>query len=153
MKGIYNTCAKHTQINKQASVARILFAGFFGIFSNSVNKVLLDAQITEVETRVHLIFEQKKRIAQLHLNKFCWTRKLCKFFTQFSQIFKFDNLNWYSYQAFRVIFYWVVMHCGKLCITIENFGEKISSLSFESLCCPRKSAPGSFMLKKLGIRL
>ena len=30
LKGIYNTCAIHTQVNRQASVARILFAGFFG---------------------------------------------------------------------------------------------------------------------------
>ena len=44
IKGIYNTCAIHTQVNRQASVARILFAGFFGIFS-SINKILLDAQI------------------------------------------------------------------------------------------------------------
>ena len=29
LKGIYNTCAIHTQVNRQASVARILFAGFF----------------------------------------------------------------------------------------------------------------------------
>ena len=45
LKGIYNTCAIHTQVNRQASVARILFAGFFGIFSTSINKILLDAQI------------------------------------------------------------------------------------------------------------
>ena len=37
----------HTQLNKQASVARILFAGFFGKFSTSINKNLLDAQINE----------------------------------------------------------------------------------------------------------
>ena len=37
----------HTQVNRQASVARILFAGFFGIFSTSINKILLDAQIKE----------------------------------------------------------------------------------------------------------
>ena len=37
LKGIYNTCAIHTQVNKQASVARILFAGFFGLFSTSMN--------------------------------------------------------------------------------------------------------------------
>ena len=47
LKGIYNTCAIHTQVNRQASVARILFAGFFGIFSSSINKILLDAQIKE----------------------------------------------------------------------------------------------------------
>ena len=39
LKGIYNTCAIHTQVNRQASVARILFAGFFGIFSSSINKI------------------------------------------------------------------------------------------------------------------
>ena len=39
-KGIYNTCAIHTQVNRQASVASILFAGFFGIFSSSINKIL-----------------------------------------------------------------------------------------------------------------
>ena len=37
LKGIYNTCAIHTQVNKQASVARILFAELFGIFSTSIN--------------------------------------------------------------------------------------------------------------------
>ena len=45
LKGIYITCAIHTQVNKQAGVARILFAGFFGIISTSINKILLDAQI------------------------------------------------------------------------------------------------------------
>ena len=43
LKGIYSTCAIHTQVNKQASVARIIIAGFFGIFSISTNKILLDA--------------------------------------------------------------------------------------------------------------
>ena len=47
LKRIYKTCAIHTQLNKQASVARILFAGFFGMFSTSINKILLDAQISE----------------------------------------------------------------------------------------------------------
>ena len=28
---LFNTCAIHTQVNKQASVARILYAGFFGM--------------------------------------------------------------------------------------------------------------------------
>ena len=32
LKGIYNTCTIHTQVNRQASVARILFAGIFGNF-------------------------------------------------------------------------------------------------------------------------
>ena len=48
LKGIYNTCAIHTQV----SVARILLAGFFGIFSSSVNKILLDAQIKEYNTKI-----------------------------------------------------------------------------------------------------
>ena len=52
LKGIYNTCAIHTQVNKQASVARKLFAGFFGIFSASKNKVFLDAQIKEYNTKL-----------------------------------------------------------------------------------------------------
>ena len=52
LKGIYNRCAIHTQVNRQASVARILFAGFFGIFSSSINKILLDAQIKEYNTKL-----------------------------------------------------------------------------------------------------
>ena len=52
LKGIYNTCAIHTQENRQASVARILFAGFFGIFSSSISKLLLDAQIKEYKTKL-----------------------------------------------------------------------------------------------------
>ena len=52
LKEIYNTCALHTQVNRQASVARILFAGFFGIFSSSLNKKLLDAQIKEYNTKI-----------------------------------------------------------------------------------------------------
>ena len=47
MKGIYNTCATQTQVNRQASVARVLFAGIFGIFLTSINKILLDAQIKD----------------------------------------------------------------------------------------------------------
>ena len=42
----------YTQVNRQASVARILFAGFFGIFSSSINKILLDAQIKEYNTKI-----------------------------------------------------------------------------------------------------
>ena len=52
LKEIYNTCAKQTQIYKQASVARILFAGFFGIFSTSINKILLDNRIKEYNTKL-----------------------------------------------------------------------------------------------------
>ena len=51
LKGIYNTCAIHTQVNRQASVATILFAGFFGFFSSSINKTLLDAQTKEYNTK------------------------------------------------------------------------------------------------------
>ena len=52
LKRIYNTCAIHTQVNRQASVARILFAGFFRIFSSSNNKILLDAQIKEYNQKI-----------------------------------------------------------------------------------------------------
>ena len=52
LKGTYNTCAIHTQVNRQASVARRLFAGFFGIFSTSINKILSDAQIKEYNTKL-----------------------------------------------------------------------------------------------------
>ena len=52
LKGIYNSCAIHTQVNRQASVARILFAGFFGIFSSSIIKTLLDKQIKEYNTKL-----------------------------------------------------------------------------------------------------
>ena len=47
LKEINKTCPIYTQVSKQASVPRILFAGFFGIFSTSINKILLDAQIEE----------------------------------------------------------------------------------------------------------
>ena len=52
LKRTYNTCAMHTQVNRQASVARILFAGFFGVFSTSINKRLLDAQIIAYNTKI-----------------------------------------------------------------------------------------------------
>ena len=52
LKEIYKTCEIHTQVNRQASVARILFAGFFGFFSTSMNKILLDAQIKEYNTKI-----------------------------------------------------------------------------------------------------
>ena len=52
LKGIYNTCAIHTQVDKQPSVARIFFAGFFGIFSTSIDKNLLDAEISEYKKRL-----------------------------------------------------------------------------------------------------
>ena len=52
LKGIYNTCATHTQVHRQASVPRKLFAGFFGIFSSSINKILLDAQIKENNRKI-----------------------------------------------------------------------------------------------------
>ena len=53
LKGIFNTCAIHTQVNRrQASVARVLFAGFFGTFSSSINKIVLDAQIKAFNTKI-----------------------------------------------------------------------------------------------------
>ena len=45
-------CYTHTQLNRQASVARILFAGFFGIFSSSIKKILLAAQTKEYNTKI-----------------------------------------------------------------------------------------------------
>ena len=62
LKGIYKTCAIHTQVSRQASVARIIFAGFFGIFSTSINKLLSDAQIKEYKT--------KQSTAQTHMTNF-----------------------------------------------------------------------------------
>ena len=44
---IYNTCAIHTQIKRQPSVARIFFARFFGIFLTSFNRIFLEAQISK----------------------------------------------------------------------------------------------------------
>ena len=52
LKGIYKTCGIHTQVNRQANVARIIFSGFFGIFSTSINKIFLDAQIKEYNTKL-----------------------------------------------------------------------------------------------------
>ena len=66
LKGIYNTCAIHTQVNRQASVARKLFKGFFGIFSSSINKILLDAQIKEYNTKIST--RQKKFYDEEHIN-------------------------------------------------------------------------------------
>ena len=52
-KGIYKTCAMHTpQVNKQAIVARILFAVFLRIFSTSINEILLDAQIKKYNNKL-----------------------------------------------------------------------------------------------------
>ena len=51
-KVIYNTCAIHTQVNKRGSVAQLLFAGFFVIFSTSMNEIFLDAQIKEYNTKL-----------------------------------------------------------------------------------------------------
>ena len=52
LKGIYNTCAIHTEVNRQASVARLLFAGFVGKSSTSINKIFLDAQTKEYNTKL-----------------------------------------------------------------------------------------------------
>ena len=70
LKGVYNTCAIHTQVNRQASVARILFAGFFGILSTSINKIRLDAQIkkynTKLSTTPNTYDEPHKNINTIH---------------------------------------------------------------------------------------
>ena len=52
---IYITCAIHTQVKRQASVVRILSSGFFGIFTTSINKKLLDARIKEYNTKISKI--------------------------------------------------------------------------------------------------
>ena len=52
LNGTYITCAIHTQVNRQASVACILFAGLFGKFSTSINKTLLDAQTKEDNIKI-----------------------------------------------------------------------------------------------------
>ena len=52
IKRIYKTCTIHTQVKKQASLPRILFAGFFGIFSTSINKILREAQISKYKKKL-----------------------------------------------------------------------------------------------------
>ena len=69
LKGIYNPCAIHTQVNRQASVARKLFAGFFGTFSTSINKTLLDFQKKEYkqnyqQNRTHMMNRKIKQMYQ-----------------------------------------------------------------------------------------
>ena len=49
LKRIYNTCAIQLQVIKQASVARILFAGFFGIFTTSINTILLMLRLANIK--------------------------------------------------------------------------------------------------------
>ena len=44
-------CDKNAQVNRQACLARILFARFFRIFS-TINKILLDAQIREYDKKL-----------------------------------------------------------------------------------------------------
>ena len=53
LKGILKTCAIHTQVNRQASVARILLAGSTATFSTSVIEILLDAQISEYNKTIY----------------------------------------------------------------------------------------------------
>ena len=72
LKEIYNTCATHTQtqVSNPASVARILFAGFCGILSTSINKILLDAQINEYnknyqQHKMHMIIHETTKIQHL----------------------------------------------------------------------------------------
>ena len=42
-KETYNTSSIYKPVNTQASVAKKVIAGFFGIFSPSINRLLLDA--------------------------------------------------------------------------------------------------------------
>ena len=51
LKGIYNTCAIHT--SKQTSkCSTYTICRIFGLFSSSINKILLDAQIKEYNTKI-----------------------------------------------------------------------------------------------------
>ena len=59
LKGINETCAILTQVNRLASVARILFAGFFGIFSTSINEKILDSQISEKNLKKNYLQNRK----------------------------------------------------------------------------------------------
>ena len=52
LKGNYSTYGMHTQVSKQASVARILLAGFVGIISTSISKILLDAKTSEYNKKL-----------------------------------------------------------------------------------------------------
>ena len=93
LKGIYNTCAIHTQVNKQASVARILFAGLFGvgIFSISIKKILLDAQINDYNKKLSstpndMIIHKTIKIQHLvHHNYTIYTKN-------FNTLFYSDNV-------------------------------------------------------------
>ena len=67
LKGIYNPCAIHTQVNRQLSVARKLFAGFFGIFSTSISKILLDAQKNTIQNyQLNQTHMTNHTITQIH---------------------------------------------------------------------------------------
>ena len=51
---------RNTYTNKPTGKRRThLFAGFFGIFSSSKNKILLDAQIKEYNTKLSTRIEYK----------------------------------------------------------------------------------------------
>ena len=52
LKGIYNTCAKYTQIKKRQAEHAYFLQDFLGIFCTSKNIILLDAQIKEYNTKL-----------------------------------------------------------------------------------------------------
>ena len=83
LKGVYNTCAIHTQVKKQASVARILFKGLFGIFSDSTNKILPDAQMSEYKKNISTT-PNTQHTSQDNRNTTSTARRLQKPITIFS---------------------------------------------------------------------
>ena len=52
-KGVYDTCAVHTQVNRQASVALIFVCRIFRKFFHLFYEILLDAQ-TSADKKNHL---------------------------------------------------------------------------------------------------
>ena len=52
LKGIYNTGAIHTQKKPTSKRSTHIICRIFGIFSSSINKILLDAQIKEYKTKL-----------------------------------------------------------------------------------------------------
>ena len=52
LKGIQDTCAIHTQVNRQASLARMLFAIFFWSFLYFKKQKTIRRQIKEYNTKL-----------------------------------------------------------------------------------------------------
>ena len=70
LKGIYNTCAIHTQLNRQASVARILFAGFLEFFPPQFKNSALTLRLATItksylQKQTYMILLKTIQIQQL----------------------------------------------------------------------------------------